>query len=206
MKYFRYEQRNVTHGSCVWILDVDTLLVRRTLIWQFPTCGYLASSTKKLVNLPGFRDFYYGTPVAQLLPPLPQLPVVITVALPELPPEDNIPPPPPPPPPSPALQPGRAHRTRRTAPLPEPHTGSERLASAAGGRFISVEAKAMQLKALKNALEPCSRKLKEEVQKKGLLSGISKPLSAAALRKLVSAAGMGCAAEKSIATVVGEPE
>ena len=83
----------------------------------------------------------------------------------------------------------------------EPRRESERLARAAGGLFVSAETKAMHLKALKNALEPCSRKLKEEVQKKGLLSGIAKPLGASTLRKLVSAAGMGCAAEKSIAAV-----
>ena len=94
-------------------------------------------------------------------------------------------------------------RARRTRNLPslEPRRESERLARSAGGLFVSAETKAMHLKALKNALEPCPRKLKEEVQKKGLLSGIAKPLGASTLHKLVSAAGMGCAAEKSIAAV-----
>ena len=67
---------------------------------------------------------------------------------------------------------------------------------------MSVEDKAIQLKALKNALEPCSRKLKEEVQKRKLLADKGKPLAAATVRKLVSAAGLGCKAEKSIAAVV----
>jgi hypothetical protein len=71
-----------------------------------------------------------------------------------------------------------------------------------GATFVSVEDKAIQLKALKNALEPCSRKLKEEVQKRKLLADKGKPLVAATVRKLVSAASLGCKVEKSIAAVV----
>ena len=49
----------------------------------------------------------------------------------------------------------------------------------------------MQLKALKNALVPCSSKLKKEVDKKILLARSKLPIAPAELRRMVAAAGIG---------------
>nr|CAB3498517.1 unnamed protein product [Digitaria exilis] len=83
---------------------------------------------------------------------------------------------------------------------------SARLADKERAEYISMTDKAVQLTALKNALEPCSRKLKEQVQKSGLLTGLGKPIAISTLRKIANATGLGCAAEKSIATVAAAKE
>ena len=68
---------------------------------------------------------------------------------------------------------------------------SERLAAKAGGKFVDMTEKAVQLKALQNALVPCSSSLKNAVQKKGILNRSKLPISASDLRRMVSAAGLG---------------
>ncbi|RLM70051.1 hypothetical protein C2845_PM17G13850 [Panicum miliaceum] len=55
--------------------------------------------------------------------------------------------------------------------------------------------------ALKNSLAPCSTALKEQVEKKGLLNRSKLPISVADLRKLVSAAGLGCTAATAVGVV-----
>ena len=56
---------------------------------------------------------------------------------------------------------------------------------------------------LKNSLAPCSAALKEQVAKKGLLNRTKLPIYAADLRKLVSAAGLGCNAASAVSAVPG---
>ena len=52
-------------------------------------------------------------------------------------------------------------------------------------------AKAVQLKALQNALLPCSSSLRATVKKKGMMNHSKLPISVADLRKMVAAAGLG---------------
>ena len=56
---------------------------------------------------------------------------------------------------------------------------------------MSVADKACQLKALKNALVPCSSKLKQAVEKRNLLTRSKLSIGAADLRKMVSATRLG---------------
>ena len=51
--------------------------------------------------------------------------------------------------------------------------------------------KAVQLKALQNALLPCSSQLKKVVGKKSLLTRSKLPIAPADLRRMVAAAGIG---------------
>jgi len=55
--------------------------------------------------------------------------------------------------------------------------------------------------ALKNSLQPCSAALKEHVEKKGILNRSKIPIPVADLRKLVRAAGLGCAAASAVGAV-----
>jgi hypothetical protein len=134
---------------------------------------------------------------------LPPLPICISALLDVI----DAPPPLPPPSPEPAYLDQAEEGDGSIAPrgAAAPRRESSCLAAKEGATFVSIADKAMQLKALKNALDPCSRKLKEQVQKAGVLTK-KKPLAGATLRKLISAAGLGCAAESSIATVTARKE
>ncbi|TVU23342.1 hypothetical protein EJB05_25699, partial [Eragrostis curvula] len=94
----------------------------------------------------------------------------------------------------------RARRAREAAAVPQRH--SERLAGKEPSHHVDSTDKAVQLKALKNCLAACSRELKAHVNKKGLLGRKKQPIATADLRKLVSAAGLGGAAAKSIDVVL----
>jgi hypothetical protein len=65
------------------------------------------------------------------------------------------------------------------------------LAAKASGKFVDSTDKAVQLKALKNDLVPCSSELKKTVDKKNLLARSKLPIAPADLRRLVTAAGIG---------------
>ena len=103
------------------------------------------------------------------------------------------------PPPSPALSPSHSrHSTRRgrrprvglqlSAPKKTRH--SSRLAEKAKGKFVDSTDKVVQLKALKNALAPCSPNLRKAVEKKSLLAHSKLPIAPADLRHMVAAAGI----------------
>ncbi|KAG2591410.1 hypothetical protein PVAP13_5NG479886 [Panicum virgatum] len=104
------------------------------------------------------------------------------------------------PPTSPTAQPASGTRPVRRSrrprvglllSAPKAPRQSSRLAEKAAGRFVDSTDKAVQLKALQNALVPCSTKLKQTVEKKNLLKRSKLPISAADLRKMVAAAGLG---------------
>ena len=104
---------------------------------------------------------------------------------------------PPPPPPSPATSPEHtppaetkpAPRMRKIPPRRDP---SSRLKAKEPAGFITMAAKATQLKTLKNTLSSCSRDLQDHVNKHGLLRK-KKPIRDQDLRKLAAAAGIGSA-------------
>ena len=91
----------------------------------------------------------------------------------------------------PTVRCGRRPRVGLQLSAPKPKRQSSRLAEKADGKFVAVADKACQLKALKNALAPCSSKLKQAVEKRNLLTRSKLPIGAADLRKMVSAAGLG---------------
>ena len=104
------------------------------------------------------------------------------------------------PPPSPAGSPvhgslparrGRRPRVGLQLSAPKLRRQSRRLAEKAKGMFEDTTDKAVQLKALKNALVPCSAQLKKAVDKKNLLARSKLPIAPAELRRLVAAAGIG---------------
>jgi hypothetical protein len=74
---------------------------------------------------------------------------------------------------------------------PKPQRQSKRLAAKVTGLFVDATDKAVQLKAVHNALAPCSLKLKNAVQKKNLLARSKLPISFVDLRKMITAAGIG---------------
>ena len=67
--------------------------------------------------------------------------------------------------------------------------------------FVDSTDKAVQLKVLKNALAPCSNKLKQAVEKKNLLARAKLPIAVSDLRKLVAATGFDTKAIDSIGEV-----
>jgi len=74
--------------------------------------------------------------------------------------------------------------------LPKKTRQSRRLAEKANGTFVDTTDKVMQLKALKNALVPCSLQLKKTVDKKNMLARSKLPIAPADLRRMVAAAGI----------------
>ena len=86
---------------------------------------------------------------------------------------------------------GRRPRVGLQLSAPKPKRQSSRLAEKADDKFVPVTDKACQLKALKNALAPCSSKLKQAVEKRNLLTRSKLPIGAADLRKMVSATRLG---------------
>ncbi|CAO2150256.1 unnamed protein product [Urochloa humidicola] len=112
------------------------------------------------------------------------------------------------PPPSPADEPvvapiqGRGRHPRgRAATAAVPQRQSTRLAAKAAATFVPVADQTIQRKALLNSLAPCSTALKNHVEKRGLLARNKLPISVAELRKLVGAAGLGCAASNAVGVV-----
>ena len=83
----------------------------------------------------------------------------------------------------------------------KPKRTSSRLAAKAAASYVSIPDMAMQRAALKNSLQPCSAALKEHVEKKGILNRSKIPIPVADLRKLVRAAGLGCAAASAVGAV-----
>ena len=69
---------------------------------------------------------------------------------------------------------------------------SSRLAAKAPANFVDMTAQAVQRKALLNSLSGCSRTLKNHVNKRNIMARNKLPLGVAELRKLVSAANLGC--------------
>jgi hypothetical protein len=82
---------------------------------------------------------------------------------------------------------------------------SSRLAAKAGGNFVDATDKAVKLKALQNALAPCSSKLKTVVEQGNIIAKAKNPLSAADIRKLVTASGLCVAASTVGAPPVNAP-
>ena len=72
--------------------------------------------------------------------------------------------------------------------------------------FITMAAKATQLKTLKNTLSSCSRDLQDQVAKHGLLRKKKKPLGGTDLRKFAAAAGIGPAASAQLDLVLQSKE
>lgn len=69
---------------------------------------------------------------------------------------------------------------------------STRLVTKAPVNYIDMTSQAVQRKALLNSLSGCSAGLKKHVIKKNILCQNKLPIEVADLRKLVSAAGLGC--------------
>ena len=86
---------------------------------------------------------------------------------------------------------GRRPRVGLQLSAPKPQRQSTRLAEKAKGLFVDSTDKAAQLKALQNALLPCSSQLKKAVGKKSLLTRSKLPIAPADLRRMVAAAGIG---------------
>jgi hypothetical protein len=78
---------------------------------------------------------------------------------------------------------------------------SSRLAAKEDDNFAHASMKATRLKELKESLHGCSAAVKQEVQKKGLLSRSIAPIPIPALRKLVRAAGLGCSTANTVGVV-----
>jgi len=83
----------------------------------------------------------------------------------------------------------------------KPLTQSARLAEKTAGMFIDSTDKAVQLNAMKNALAPCSAKLKDVVEKKNMLTRSKLSIGVSDLRKLVAAAGLSVNAPASVGVV-----
>jgi hypothetical protein len=86
---------------------------------------------------------------------------------------------------------GRHPRVGLLLNAPKAQRQSTRLTEKVAGKFVVSTDKAVQLKALQNALVPCSAKLKQTVEKKNLLNRSKLPIAAVDLRKMVAAAGLG---------------
>ena len=123
---------------------------------------------------------------------------------------------PPPPPPTPVSSPehpspvkerlparGRRMPSRLALPRREP---SSCLAAKEKPTFITMAAKATQLKTLKNTLSSCSRDLQDQVAKHGLLRKKKKPLGGTDLCKFAAAAGIGPAASAQLDLVLQSKE
>jgi len=82
---------------------------------------------------------------------------------------------------------------------------SSRLKAKEPAGFITMAAKATQLKTLKNTLSSCSRDLQDQVIKHGLMHK-KKPIRNQDLRKLAAAAGIGQAAASKLDRVMQAPE
>jgi hypothetical protein len=82
-----------------------------------------------------------------------------------------------------------------------PQRQSSRIAAKAGGNFIHFTDKAMQLKALQNALAPCSAKLKTVVEQCKLLTKSKGLFNATNLRKMVTAVGLGYSLDSTLSIV-----
>ena len=96
---------------------------------------------------------------------------------------------------------GRCPRVGLLLSTGKPQRQSSRLAAKATGKFVDSTDKAVQLKALKNALVPCSSKLKGVVEKKGILNRSKLPIGVSDLRKLVAAAGLNANGPAGVGTV-----
>jgi hypothetical protein len=82
---------------------------------------------------------------------------------------------------------------------------SSRLAAKTGGNFVDATDKAVKLKALQNALAPCSSKLKVVVEQRNIITKAKNPLSAADIRKMVTSSGLCVAAPAVGAQPVNSP-
>jgi len=83
----------------------------------------------------------------------------------------------------------------------KPLRQSARLAEKTAGMFVDSTDKTVQLKAMNNALAPCSAKLKDVVEKKNMLTRSKLPIGVSDLRKLVPAAGLSVNAPASVGVV-----
>ena len=101
------------------------------------------------------------------------------------------------------MQRGRRMPSRLALPRREP---SSCLAAKEKPTFITMAAKATQLKTLKNTLSSCSRDLQDQVAKHGLLRKKKKPLGGTDLRKFAAATGIGSAASAQLDLVLQSKE
>ena len=92
----------------------------------------------------------------------------------------------------PLLTYSRRRRQRPMLSVPAARRSSSRLAAKAPAKFVDMTTQAVQRKALLNSLSSCSKALKKHVTNKNILSRNHLPIGAADLRKLVSAAKLGC--------------
>ena len=83
----------------------------------------------------------------------------------------------------------------------KPLRQSARLAEKTAGMFVDSTDNVVQLKAMKNALAPCSAKLKDVVEKKNMLTRSKLSIGVSDLRKLVAAAGLSVNAPASVGVV-----
>ncbi|CAL4905593.1 unnamed protein product [Urochloa decumbens] len=180
-----------------------------------PANGPTTHALSKLPPAPHATLFFHvAAALATIsLAPLPKAPRA-TPSLPELPayelPVQELQDTPPAPPPSPAdpeprVAPARGRRpAARKAAVPQRQ--STRLAAMATANYVDLTDKAVQRKALLNSLAPCSDALQRHVKKRGLLNSKKLPISIPDLRKLVTAAGLGCSSACAIGAVPAPAE
>ena len=82
---------------------------------------------------------------------------------------------------------GRDGRAVGDAPGPR---RSARVAGSEPAEYVSMEAKAVKLRALRDALSGCSPRLKSKVLKDKMLDGVHKPMTAKAVAELRCAASI----------------
>jgi hypothetical protein len=94
------------------------------------------------------------------------------------------------------LRPRRGRRGK--ASVQAPSRQSARIAAKNKGNFVAVQDQAENRKALLNSLSGCSSTLKKHVHKKNILSRNKIPFSVSDIRKLLSAASVGCSNASSV--------
>jgi hypothetical protein len=82
-----------------------------------------------------------------------------------------------------------------------PQRQSSHIAAKVGGNFLHTTDKAMQLKALQNALAPCLSKLKVVVEQRQVLSKGKETFAVADLCKMVAVVGLRCGSASVVVVV-----
>jgi hypothetical protein len=97
----------------------------------------------------------------------------------------------------PSLPPHPRRRGRRATDQ-APSRQSARIAALTKGNFVAVSTQAERRKALLNSLSGCSAALKKQVHKRNILTRNKLPIGASDIRKLLSAASVGCSSAASV--------
>lgn len=84
------------------------------------------------------------------------------------------------------------NRRRRVRSAAAPQRSSSRIAAKASSNFVDMTTQVVQRKALLNSRPGCSKTLKKHVNKRNILLRNLLPIGGADLRKLVTAAKLGC--------------